>query len=82
MVITVLMRCIHPRPKKSRDSTAVLAIAYDAEPGVIYVRFRSGAEWRYLACTPAEWAQLADPRVSKGRYVNDVLKRKPAERMA
>jgi KTSC domain len=64
------------------DSTAVLAIAYDAEAEAIHVRFHSGAEWRYFACSPAEWTEFQNPLVSKGRYVNDVLKRKPAERLA
>jgi hypothetical protein len=64
------------------DSTAILAIAYDAEGDAIHVRFHSGAEWRYLACSRAEWAEFHDPLTSKGRYVNDVLKRKPAERLA
>lgn len=64
------------------DSTALSAIAYDSENEAICVRYRdSGVEWRYLACSPAEWEEFKSPMTSKGKFVNEVLKLKPAERL-
>jgi KTSC domain len=63
------------------DSRAVAAIAYDPDDDAIYVRFHSGVEWRYRDCSPAEWEELRSPSTSKGKYLNEVLKQKPAERL-
>jgi hypothetical protein len=64
------------------DSSAITAIAYDRDAEAIHVRFKnSGAEWRYLACSPAEWNEFSSPSTSKGKYVNDVLKQKPGSQV-
>jgi hypothetical protein len=63
------------------DSSAVAAIAYDYESEAIHVRFKSGVEWRYLACSPAEWGDFRSPSTSKGKFVNDILKHKPGARV-
>ena len=62
------------------DSEPISAIAYDQDSEAIHVRFKSGEEWRYLACSPAEWMEFESPATSKGKYLNQVLKNKPAER--
>ena len=60
------------------DSRALSAIAYDVDAEAIYVRFESGAEWRYEACTPPIWEEFCNPSTSKGKFLNEVLKSKPA----
>lgn len=64
------------------DSTAIVAIAYNANAEAIHVRYKDGAEWRYLACAHGEWDEFKSPSTSKGRYVNEVLKKKPGERLS
>jgi KTSC domain len=53
------------------DSRALSAIAYDIDAEAIYVRFESGAEWRYDACTPAIWEEFSGASTSKGKYLDE-----------
>jgi len=56
------------------DSERVVAVAYDAEHEIIYVRFRNdGVEWRYEACPPQVWEQFMMPGTSKGGFIREVL---------
>jgi KTSC domain len=55
------------------DSSVIAAAAFDAERGVIYLRFKEGAEWAYAGCSAAEWEQLIDPERSAGKFLNSVL---------
>lgn len=64
------------------ESSALVSFAYDENAETIYVRFHSGAEWAYAACSPAEWEDFKSPSTSKGKFLNEVLKSKPATRIA
>jgi hypothetical protein len=63
------------------DSSAISAIAYDEDAEAIHVRYKDGPEWRYLGCSRGEWDEFRSPSTSKGKFVNGVLKSKPAERL-
>ncbi len=63
------------------DSERIVAMAYDEDEEVIYVRFPKGdVEWCYEDCPPNVWEEFAAPGQSKGRYINDTLNYKPHHR--
>ena len=64
------------------ESTAISAEAYDPETETIYVRYSKGAEWAYDACPHHVWEAFTAPGQSRGQFLNSVLKRKPARRIA
>ena len=51
-----------------------------AEQEVILVRFPTGVEWAYSACTPEVWEAFTAPGQSKGSYISQVLNAKPNSR--
>lgn len=61
-------------------STSIEAVAYDEEAQRILVRFSGGAEYWYAECSEAVWDELLTA-TSKGRYVNQELKRRPFGRV-
>ena len=64
------------------DSERVVAVAYNAEEEIIYVRFKKGdIEWWYGACPPLVWEQFTGPGVSKGRFIREVLDSHPKGRL-
>lgn len=64
------------------ESKVIAAEAYDPETETIYLRFHSGAEWGYDACPPDVWERFTAPGQSRGQFFNEVLKHKPARRIA
>jgi KTSC domain len=62
------------------DSERIIAMAYDEDEEVIYVRFPDGVEWLYEQCPPTVWREFSDPGQSKGRYIHDILNHKPNRR--
>lgn len=59
-------------------SERVIAVAYDPEQEIIYVRFKNGGvEWWYSSCPPHIWEQFTMPGVSKGRFIREVLDNHP-----
>jgi hypothetical protein len=62
------------------DSTRVIAVAYDEEAEVVYVRFRNGTEWQYEGCPPLIWEEFVRPGISKGSYIRNVLDHRPNRR--
>ncbi len=57
------------------ESSALTAIGYDEESCELYVRFRDGGAYTYLAVPLEEWLALCEAG-SKGAFVNQVIKRK------
>lgn len=63
------------------DSDRVVAVAYDAEQEMIFVRFKKApVEWWYGACPPHVWEEFNMPGVSKGRFIREVLDNHPKGR--
>ena len=63
------------------DSERVVAVAYNAEDEIIYVRFKKdGVEWWYGSCPPQSWEQFTAPGVSKGHFIREVLDSHPKGR--
>ncbi|HEY8082990.1 MAG TPA: KTSC domain-containing protein [Solirubrobacterales bacterium] len=62
------------------DSERIVAMAYDEESEVIYVRFPDGVEWLYEACPPPVWDEFTAEGQSKGRYIFSELNHKPNRR--
>lgn len=58
-------------------STRVVAIAYDAEQEIIYVRFPNGKDWRYEGCPKQVWEEFSAPSTSKGTFIHQVLNHRP-----
>ena len=57
------------------DLSAISAIGYDEEGRELYIRFRGGGTYTYLAVPPEEWVALCEAE-SKGTFVNQVIKPK------
>ncbi len=55
------------------DSSAVSGVAYDEERRELYVRFRGGGAYTYLAVPAEEWLALCEAEL-KGTFVNQVIK--------
>jgi hypothetical protein len=55
------------------DSSAIDRIGYDEERRELYVRFRGGGAYTYLAVPPEEWVALCEAE-SKGAFVNQAIK--------
>jgi hypothetical protein len=62
------------------DSERIVAMAYDEDEEVIYVRFPDSVEWLYEQCPPAVWREFSAPGQSKGRYIHEFLNHKPNRR--
>ena len=63
------------------DSERVVAVAFDVEQEIIYVRFkRDGVEWWYGSCPPHIWEQFTALGISKGRFIREVLDNHPKGR--
>lgn len=63
------------------SSTRSVAIAYDEEEELIYVRFPQGeVEWCYEECPPHVWEAFSAGDQSKGQYIAQVLDHKPNHR--
>lgn len=63
------------------DSSAVDRAAFDMEAETIYVRFKSGATYRYYQCPQQVWEEFTTPGQSAGQYVNHTLRHKPYEKL-
>jgi len=63
-------------------STRIVAEAYDPDTETIHVRFPSGVEWSYGACTPDVWEAFTADGQSRGQYIARVLNFKPNCRYA
>lgn len=64
------------------ESSVISAEAYESETRTIYVRYHNGAEWGYGHCPRKVWQEFTAPGQSRGRYLNHVLKAKPAHRLS
>jgi hypothetical protein len=62
------------------ESSVITAEAFDPETDTIYVRFKNGQEWAYSACPQHVWEEFTAPGMSRGVYLNKVLKFKPNSR--
>jgi hypothetical protein len=63
------------------DSERIVAMAYDEDEEVIYVRFPDGeVEWCYEDCPPHVWDEFSASGQSKGRYIHETLNHKPNHR--
>ena len=62
---------------KVHGSSRILAEAYDAPTETIVVRFTDGVEWSYSACPRHVWDEFKRPDQSRGKYIAQVLDRKP-----
>ena len=60
-------------------SSVIVAEAYDPATETIFVRFKSGDEWWYRACSLEEWEAFRQG--SRGAYLNAVLKTKLSGRV-
>lgn len=49
---------------------------WDPKDGTITVEFPDGVRWRYRRCTERHWLDFIDAG-SAGRYLNDVLSKRP-----
>ena len=58
------------------DSTRLVAMAFNDEAQMIYVRFPEGIEWWYGECSSFHWEQF-QLAPSKGRYVREELDHHP-----
>lgn len=58
-------------------SSWIVAEAYSSEEEAIYVRFDDGTSWKYLACPLNVWQEFTADGLSRGQYINRVLKHKP-----
>jgi hypothetical protein len=63
------------------NSKRIVAMAYDEESEVIYVRFPSGVEWLYEACPPSVWTEFSEEGQSKGGFIHSDLNHKPNRRL-
>ena len=55
-------------------SGRIVADAYDANKGVIYVRFSDGVEWWYGDCGLESWKEFCQSRELRGEYIDRVLR--------
>jgi len=63
------------------DSKRIIAMAYDEEEEVIFVRFpKSEVEWCYEDCPPTVWEEFSAADQSKGSYIHETLNYKPNHR--
>ena len=58
-------------------SSRIVAEAFVPELETILVRFPSGKEWAYSACSEAVWGEFRAPGQSRGEYIAQVLNGKP-----
>lgn len=63
------------------DSSTVDSAAFDLDLEVIYVRFKSGATYRYDQCPQHVWEEFTTPGQSAGQYLNNTLRHKPYEKL-
>jgi hypothetical protein len=54
-------------------STTLATVAYDDEGGILQLKFRSGAVYRYFGVPPEVHASLVRAS-SKGRYFNEEIR--------
>lgn len=55
------------------DSTSIAAIGYDATERTLWVRFVTGATYRYSDVPPATYEEFLEAE-SKGRYFNSEIR--------
>lgn len=58
-------------------SSRIVAEAFVPELETILVRFPSGKEWAYSACSEAVWVEFTAQGQSRGKYIAQVLNGKP-----
>lgn len=57
------------------ESSAISDLAYDEDRSELYIRFRGGGAYTYLEVPMDEYLALCEAD-SKGKFVNEVIKRK------
>jgi len=63
------------------NSSNVESAAYNPDAEMIYVRFKEGGVYAYDQCPPHMWEEFTAPGQSPGKYVNEILKYKPYQKL-
>ncbi|MGA9285772.1 MAG: KTSC domain-containing protein [Solirubrobacteraceae bacterium] len=63
------------------NSSNVESAAYEPDAEMIYVRFKEGGVYAYDQCPPHMWEEFTAPGQSPGKYVNEILKYKPYQKL-